>query len=244
MRKHKNKPRLYVTSPLGASASLELGGDQTHYLRAVLRMAPGEQVRLFNGKDGEWVCEIEVITKKRTTLKALEKLREQIKPGDCWYLFAPLKQARLDYIAQKATEMGASRIQPVKTEYSQVSRVNEARMQANAAEAAEQCELLNVPQITPVQKLETILQDWPHERVLFFCNETEQSSSPLETLQTYKNNPLSVLIGPEGGFSPAEIKLLMAKDFVVPISLGPRILRADTAGVAALAVIQATIGDW
>jgi len=240
----KTLPRLYVTSALGEGLQVTLEKPQTHYLRAVLRLDAGKEVRLFNGSDGEWLGRIEKITKKTTELICHSLLKEQTEPRDLWYLFAPLKHARLDYIAQKATEMGASHLRPVKTAYTQVSRIKEERISANAVEAAEQCNLLSVPEIGSYVSLEKIIDTWPEDRALIFCHEGLDPGSPLDHIKELRYNSYAVLIGPEGGFSPDEITLLESKDFVIPISLGPRILRADTAGVAALALIQATIGDW
>jgi 16S rRNA (uracil1498-N3)-methyltransferase len=199
---------------------------------------------LFNGRDGAWLCRLTSDSKKSVTLGLVEQVAPQTPPSDLWYGFAPLKTERLDYVIQKAVEMGAGTIQPVLTRFTQVSRLKHERLIANAIEAAEQCEVLSVPQVEVEATLERLLDSWPADRALIFADEGEASSSPVEALSALKGRKVGVLIGPEGGFSDEERARLRALPYVVPISLGPRILRADTAAVAALAVIQAIIGDW
>jgi 16S rRNA (uracil1498-N3)-methyltransferase len=204
-------------------------------------------VVLFNGRDGAWLARLVVDAKKAVILEPGEQITAQTPPSDLWYGFAPLKTERLDYVIQKATEMGAGTIQPVLTQFTQVSRLKHERLVANATEAAEQCEVLTVPRVEHEIALEALLEGWAvaqGERRLVVADEAQASGSPLQTLQSLRDIPVGLLIGPEGGFSKAERERLHACAFVVPISLGPRILRADTAAVAALAVIQATIGDW
>ena len=246
-RTHASLPRLYVEPDLLAGAQLTLGKDQSLYLAAVLRKTVGDEVVLFNGRDGAWLTRLASDSKKSVTLDLVERIAAQTPPSDLWYGFAPLKTERLDYVIQKAVEMGAGTIQPVITRFTQVNRLKHDRLVANAIEAAEQCEVLRVPDVDPETTLERLLDSWPAihgSRKLILADEGEASASPVEILSGLKGHPIGVLIGPEGGFSDEERAKLRALPFVIPISLGPRILRADTAAVAALAVIQATIGDW
>lgn len=246
-RSHASLPRLFVDVDLARASEITLNKDQSLYLAAVLRKSVGDEVVLFNGRDGAWLCRLTSDSKKSVALATIEIVAQQTPKSDFWYGFAPLKSERLDYVIQKAVEMGAGTIQPVMTQFTQVHRLKTERLQANAIEAAEQCEVLSVPTIADDITLEKLLADWPNEhgtRKLIFADEGEASSSPLEALSALKGQKVGLLIGPEGGFSDAEREKLRAQSFVIPISLGPRILRADTAAVAAMAVIQATIGDW
>ena len=243
-RTHAHLPRLYVQADLLAGAQLTLGKEQSLYLAAVLRKSVGDEVVLFNGRDGAWRCALTSDAKKSVQLDLREQIAEQTPVSELWYGFAPLKSERLDYVIQKAVEMGVGTIQPVITQRTQVSRLKHERLVANAIEAAEQCEVLSVPSVEPELTLERLLDRWPADRCLIVADEAAPSSSPVETLAALKGRKLGVLIGPEGGFADAERSRLLALPHVVPISLGPRILRADTAAVAALAVIQAIIGDW
>lgn len=240
----KNAPRLFVTSRLGEGASLACTPEQANYLLNVLRLGEGDAVLVFNGVDGEWRAELADVGKRRCALTCTGSERAQASPPDIHYLFAPLKHARLDYMVQKATEMGAARLQPVMTRRTVAARVKGARMHANAVEAAEQCGVLWVPEIGEAQPLAQVLKDWDATRRLVFCDEAAAVASPLKVLGGLDPGPLAVLIGPEGGFDPVERDSLLAKPFAVPISLGPRIMRADTAAVAALAIINAVLGDW
>lgn len=244
-RTHKTLPRLFLDTAMGVGAELGLDKAQTNYLVNVLRRGAGDRCVVFNGRDGAFLAEIVQASKKTVTLQLVEHSAAQTAPNDLWYGFAPIK--RLDYIVQKATEMGAGLIQPVMTRHVQTPRVNPAKLRANAIEAAEQCEVLSVPRIEDAIDLDTLVAGWGGRhgnRKLVFCDEEAASGAPIETLTALKGKRLGLLIGPEGGFSPEERALLLAQDFVVPISLGPRILRADTAAVAALALIQAAAGDW
>ena len=246
-RSHASLPRLYVEFDLAAGRSLALNKDQSLYLAAVLRKAVGDDVVLFNGRDGAWLCRLSSDSKKSVTLETIERIAPQTPPSDLWYGFAPLKSERLDYVIQKAVEMGVGTIQPVMTQFTQLHRLKPERLSANAIEAAEQCEVLNVPAIAPEVGLGPLLESWSDvhgDRKLIFADEGEASSSPVAALEQLRGQRIGLIIGPEGGFSPAEREKLHALPFVIPISLGPRILRADTAAVAALAVIQAIIGDW
>ena len=246
-RTHSTLPRLFLEQPLGPGGEVTLGREQSNYLGAVLRRAVGDQVIVFNGHDGAWLARLATAGKKAVALELMEQTAPQPPAADLWYGFAPLKSARLDYVVQKATEMGAGVIQPVITRFTQVRNLRPEKLRANAIEAAEQCEVLSVPEIAPEIPLATLLDGWHEahrERRLIVADEALPSCSPVETLAGLNGTPGGLLIGPEGGFSDDERNLLRAATFVVPVSLGPRILRADTAAVAALAVIQATIGDW
>ncbi len=243
-RTHAALPRLHVEHDLAAGGQLTLGKEQSLYLAAVLRKTVGDEVVLFNGRDGAWLARLSSDAKKSVGLELMEQIAAQTPKSDLWYGFAPLKTERLDYVIQKAVEMGAGTIQPVITRFTQVSRLKHERLVANAIEAAEQCEVLSVPAVEHEVTLERLLDSWPAERTLILADEGEASSSPVAALERLKGRPVGLLVGPEGGFSDEERARLHGLPHVVPISLGPRILRADTAAVAALAVIQATIGDW
>jgi 16S rRNA (uracil1498-N3)-methyltransferase len=246
-RTHKSLPRLHVEPDLGRGAELTLGRDQTNYLVAVLRQRTGDAVILFNGRDGAWRAELADAGRKAARLTVLEQTAPQTPPSDLWFGFAPLKTGRLDYIVQKATELGAGTIQPVLTQFTQVSRLKPEKLQANIVEAAEQCEVLTVPKLLPELRLQPLLARWQYDhglRRLVVCDESAPPASPVEPLRELEGLPVGVLVGPEGGFSEEERGLILGQPFVVPVSLGPRILRADTAGVAALALVQAIIGDW
>jgi 16S rRNA (uracil1498-N3)-methyltransferase len=237
-------PRLFVDAPLASEGSVTLEPEAQNYLRNVLRLAPGSSVLVFNGRDGEWRGEIVEAGKKRFGLLVREQMRGQTEAGDLWYLFAPLKHARLDYMVQKAVEMGASRLVPVMTRRTQATRVNTDRMHANAVEAVEQCGILTVPETADPISFSNLLDRWPEERTLIFCDEAADLGDALVALRAVRSRPLAVIIGPEGGFDETERARLLKMPGVVRISLGPRILRADTAAVAALALIQAVAGDW
>ncbi|WP_404405958.1 16S rRNA (uracil(1498)-N(3))-methyltransferase [Pelagibacterium halotolerans] len=244
-RTHKSLPRLFVDIAMSPGAEIALDKAQTNYLVNVLRRGAGEQCVVFNGRDGAFLTQIAQASKKTVTLTLVEQSAVQTEPNDLWYGFAPIK--RLDYIVQKATEMGAGIIQPVLTRHVQNPRVNPDKLRANAIEAAEQCEVLSVPQIGDAIAFDALLSGWREahgDRKLVFCDEEAASESPIDTLAALEGERLGLLIGPEGGFAPEERERLLAQDFVIPISLGPRILRADTAAVAALALIQAVAGDW
>jgi 16S rRNA (uracil1498-N3)-methyltransferase len=246
-RSHASLPRLFVEQTLTRGEAVDLGKEQSLYLASVLRKKVGDEVVLFNGRHGAWLARIVSDAKKNVVLELVEQIAAQPRRGDLWYGFAPLKSARLDYMIQKATEMGASTIQPVLTRFTQVSKIQLDRMRANAIEAAEQCEVLNVPEIVAETSLEKLLSTWVEtqgDRMLLFADEATLSHSPIGRIAALAGRSIGLLIGPEGGFADEERGLLLRQPFVVPISLGPRILRADTAAVAALAVIQSIIGDW
>ncbi|MCO4053903.1 MAG: 16S rRNA (uracil(1498)-N(3))-methyltransferase [Bosea sp.] len=237
-------PRLFVTGDLAQGLGVALDRAQANYLGNVLRLASGGTVLAFNGRHGEWLCHLVAVSRKELALEPARQLRPQPAAGDLHYLFAPLKSARLDYMAQKAVEMGASLLAPVLTRRTQVSRINLERLHANAIEAAEQCGVLAVPTIAAEQKLDRAIAALEPERRLIFCDEEAPLANPVEALAGLPPAPLALLIGPEGGFDPDERRRLAARPNTVRISLGPRILRADTAAVAALAIVQSTLGDW
>jgi 16S rRNA (uracil1498-N3)-methyltransferase len=245
-RSYKSFPRIHVAPDLSAGATIELSKDQANHLVNVLRLREGDAAVLFNGRDGAWLGNITRAGKKGATVALSVQVAHQTPPSDLWFGFAPLKVGRLDYLVQKATEMGAGTIQPVVTQFTQ-ARTKPEKLAAYALEAAEQCEVLSLPIIAPEIALAPLLDGWRQAqglRRLLFADEAAGSSSPVEQINWLKGLPVGILIGPEGGFSEQERELLLAQDFVLPISLGPRILRADTAAVAALALVQAIIGDW
>ena len=239
-------PRLYVEAPLGSGQALGLEPAQANYLRNVLRLKAGAPVLVFNGRDGEWRATLIESGKRTLALEIGEQTRPQTQPLDLHYLFAPLKHARLDYMVQKAVEMGASRLQPILTHHTQVARVNLDRMRANAIEAAEQCGILTLPEIAAPMSLEHMLAERKRERLLVFCDEDAEVKDPVAALAaaTAASPALAVLIGPEGGFAEDERTALLRAPNVVRLALGPRILRADTAAVAALTLVAAVLGDW
>ena len=243
-------PRLFLDGALGEGAALALTPGQASYLRNVLRLESGDEVLAFNGRDGEWRARLGVAGKKAVRLEIVERLRAQTAPYDVHYLFAPLKHARLDYMVQKAVEMGVSRLQPVLTRHTQSQRINLARMRSNAVEAAEQCGILTLAEIAEPVRLEAFVRDRVPDRLLVFCDEEAEVKDPVAALSAARGGgiagplPVSVLIGPEGGFAAEERAALMQLPNIVRLALGPRILRADTAAVAALALVQAVLGDW
>lgn len=236
--------RLFIDQSLSPAAILPLERDQANYLLNVLRLRADGTVLVFNGRDGEWLARLVPEGRKQANLELISQTRPQPPAPDLHYLFAPLKHARLDYMAQKAVEMGAGLLQPVLTRRTQVSRLNLDRLRANAIEAAEQCGILGLPEIGAERPLEAVLAELAPERLLIFCDEGMAEASPVAALAEREPSPLAVLIGPEGGFDEAERNLIRARPNTLPISLGPRILRADTAAVAALALVQAVLGDW
>jgi 16S rRNA (uracil1498-N3)-methyltransferase len=238
-------PRLFVDDPLSEGSTIALAPEQTHYLVQVLRLKPGDKVLLFNGRDGEWLGAILSATRKSASITLESQTRPQPAGQDFWFVFAPLKSARLDYLVQKAVEMGASAVLPVFTERTQAQRFNSERARANMIEAAEQCEILTLPSLAAEQKLQKLLGTWPKQRRMIFCDEEAPLSNPVDALNAVpQDEPLAIIIGPEGGFSPTERQFLLALTKVTQLSLGPRILRADTAAVAAMAVVQSVLGDW
>ncbi|MBY6083592.1 MULTISPECIES: 16S rRNA (uracil(1498)-N(3))-methyltransferase [Ruegeria] len=237
------KIRLYVDHPLGAGQSVPLTREQAHYLFGVMRLAVGGQVALFNGRDGEWLAQVAEAGKRGGTLSCLEQTRPLQLPPDLWLLFAPIKKARTDFIVEKAAEMGAAKIMPVQTAFTNSERIRQDRLQAHAVEAAEQCGGTFVPEVCDLQRLDKLLDNWPDGRQLMFCDEAEAGSA-LRLAAQDKGRPWAILIGPEGGFSDAERQRLKDLPFTHVVSLGPRILRADTAAVAAMTLWQQALGDW
>jgi 16S rRNA (uracil1498-N3)-methyltransferase len=243
-------PRLYIDTPLHKGASLLLEPGQANYLGNVLRLRDGDAVLVFNGRDGEWRGTLASSGKRRLAVALGEQTRPQTRGLDLHYLFAPLKHARLDYMVQKAVEMGVSRLQPVITGHVQVARVNLERMRANAIEAAEQCGILTLPEIGDPLPFDRLIAQRDASRLLVFCDEDAEVKDPVAALSAVRRTAdngamaLAVLVGPEGGFVEAERAALLKLPNTVRLSLGPRILRADTAAVAALALVAAVLGDW
>lgn len=244
MRANFRLQRLFVDQPLAAGLAHEASSEQFNYLANVLRLADGADILLFNGRDGEWKAALSFPTRKKILLTPVEQVRPQPERSDLHYLFAPLKTGRLDYLVQKAVEMGAGLLQPVMTQHVQGKITSMDRLQANVIEATEQCGILSVPEVRAPKKLTDLLETCPPDRRIIFCDEGDEGQNPLPILSGIKERQIALLVGPEGGFSEDERSLLRSLPFVTPIPLGPRILRADTAAVAALAVIQAAIGDW
>jgi len=239
------KPRLFVDAALTPEAVVGLAREQSNYLGNVLRLSAGKTILVFNGRDGEWEAAI-TGRKRPESLAVIAKIRPQDRPPDLAYIFAPLKHARLDYMVQKAVEMGASSLQPVLTRFTQVSRVNGDRMRANVIEAAEQCGILSIAEVAEPVPLDRYLAARDPRRLLVFCDEASDVANPFQALHGQPNagDGIDMLIGPEGGFAEEERALLLRQGRMVRLSLGPRILRADTAAVAALALIQSVLGDW
>lgn len=244
MRANFRMQRLFVEQALGRGAEVEANGEQFNYLANVLRLTENSEILLFNGRHGEWKARIGFPSRKRITMTAIEETRPQPEPCDLHYLFAPLKVGRLDYLIQKAVEMGAGVLQPVMTQHVQGKITNLEKVKANAIEAAEQCGVLGIPEVREPVRLQDLLDGWPKERRIIYCDEGDAGQNPLPLLSRITEKHLALLIGPEGGFSEEERAMLRGLDFVTAIPLGPRILRADTAAVAAMALIQASVGDW
>ncbi len=236
--------RVFVDAELTAGSELECTSAQATYLRAVMRMENGAELLIFNGRDGEWRAKLQHAGKRGASLQLVAQTRVQEAAQDLWYVFAPLKRSRLDYMVQKAVEMGAGRLVPVLTQHTQAERINLDRVSANVIEAAEQCGILAIADVAEPVKLAALLAGWPADRALIFCDESAEQTDPVRALAKIARGPLAVLIGPEGGFSETERRMISAKPFAHPLSLGPRIMRADTAAVAALAVVNAVLGDW
>jgi 16S rRNA (uracil1498-N3)-methyltransferase len=238
-------PRLFVDAPLAMGETVELERNQSNYLGNVLRLAAGDTILVFNGRDGEWQASI-AGRKRPDSLAIVARTRPQDRLPDIAYVFAPLKHARLDYMVQKAVEMGVSSLQPVLTRFTQVSRVNGERMRANVVEAAEQCGILSLADVAEPVPLDRYLSRRGAQRLLVFCDEAADIANPVQALQggLTGSNGIDVLIGPEGGFAEEERALLLRQPLILRLALGPRILRADTAAVAALALVQAALGDW
>jgi 16S rRNA (uracil1498-N3)-methyltransferase len=240
------KPRLFVDAALATGETVALERSQSNYLGNVLRLSAGGIILVFNGRDGEWQAAI-AGRKRPDSLKIIAQTRPQDRLPDLAYVFAPLKHARLDYMVQKAVEMGASSLRPVLTRFTQVARVNGERMRANVIEAAEQCGILSIADVTEPVTLDRYLSQREGLRLLVFCDEAADAANPLQALQSddlTASSGIDVLIGPEGGFAEEERAILLRQPRILRLSLGPRVLRADTAAVAALALVQAALGDW
>lgn len=244
MRANFRLQRLFVDSDIRAGQALPVQDSQYNYLHNVLRMEDGAELLVFNGREGEWLARLHYPSKKKIALDPIKQTRPQPAPSDLHYLFAPLKVGRLDYLVQKAVEMGAGVLQPVITQHVQGKIGSIDRLRANAIEAAEQCGILAIPDVHEPLRLTNLLEGWDASRRIIYCDEGAETNNPMAALSKIEEKHHALLIGPEGGFSAEEQMLLRGLPFVTAIPLGPRILRADTAAVAAMAVIQATIGDW
>lgn len=238
------KVRLFVEAELGPGAEVPLDAAQAHYLFNVMRLGPGVPVAVFNGRDGEWTAEVGSVGKRDGHLIARTAARPQRRPPDLWLLFAPIKKARTDFIVEKATELGAARILPVFTRFTNSERLRSDRLRMHAIEAAEQCGETYVPEVEEATKLSRILDTWDETRRILFCDEARDAPPAGAALAAAPRGPWAILIGPEGGFAPEEAERLRAFPPVMRVTLGPRVLRADTAACAALALWQATLGDW
>lgn len=236
------KIRLFIDHPLAPGQPVPLDEAQTHYLSGVMRQPPGAEIALFNGCDGEWRARLENLGKRGGTALALAPSAPQRNPPDLWLIFAPIKKARTDFIVEKAAELGVARILPVQTDHTNAERIRQDRLQAHAIEAAEQCGGTFVPKVAPLVPLARLLDGWDGDRRILWADEAR--AGPAETLAGLPPGPWAILIGPEGGWSPAERSRLSGMAAVTPVALGPRILRADTAAVAALTLWQAALGDW
>jgi 16S rRNA (uracil1498-N3)-methyltransferase len=241
---HPARARLFVAADLATGRTVPLDTRAAHYLRDVLRLGPGAEVALFNGRDGEYAARLVSQGKRDVALEVRARRRAQPIEPDVWLLFAPVKRARIDLIVEKATELGVTRLTPVLTRRTHVARVNVDRLRAIAIEAAEQCERLAVPAVDAPAALDAVLACWPTERTLFAADESGAAAALGAALAGRAAGPWALLVGPEGGFAPAELDALRQFQFVTPVGLGPRVLRADTAVTAALAVVQSWIGDW
>ena len=238
----KTKIRLFVDHPLAEAQSVPLGRDQAHYLFSVMRKSEGDRVALFDGKNGEWLARIDVADKKKVILRCLEMSKPQQNPPDVWLMFAPIKKTRTDFIVEKATELGAARILPLKTAFTNSDRIRRDRLQDHAIEAAEQCGGTFIPEVTDMNHMEKFLSNWPKDRFLLFCDEGKVGEKV--EIEDLPKGKWAILLGPEGGFSYKERKHIQAMPNSFSLSLGPRILRADTAVVAVLTLWQNTLGDW
>jgi 16S rRNA (uracil1498-N3)-methyltransferase len=240
----KAAQRLFVGAALEPGGAVALDEGQSHYLLHVLRAKAGDRVLLFNGRDGEWLGEIGATSKRGVAVTVINQTEKQTDVPDVWLLFAPVKKTPSDYLAQKATELGVRKLQPVFTRRTIVTRINQERLKANAVEAAEQSARLTVPEIGEAIALEKLLDAWPRERRIFFCDEGGDAKPLAEAAREAGEGPCAILTGPEGGFDPQEREILRDRSFVTPVTLGPRILRADTAALAALAIWQSVKGDF
>lgn len=244
MRADHRRIRLYTEAALAPGAEVALDSGQAHYLRNVMRRSAGDAVFLFNGSAGEWRAEIAALDRRGGRARCGERFRAPVVEPDLWLLFAPLKRAAVDFVAEKATELGVSALRPVVTERTAVARINVERLRAHAIEAAEQSDRLNVPEVGTPRPLRDVLAGWDENRRLLWADESGGGAPVADALAAAGPGPWAVLIGPEGGFAPGELDLLRSMSIVTAVSLGSRILRADTAALAALACLQAVVGDW
>jgi 16S rRNA (uracil1498-N3)-methyltransferase len=243
MTQEKPKVRLFVPQRFIVGDNLTLSENQSHYAANVMRLNVGDALLVFNGEDGEWQANIDAIGKKKVTIELKQQTRKQTAAADLWLVFAPIKN-KTELVVEKAVELGVSKILPVLTRRSVVKSVNQEKLEINAIEAAEQCERIDVPPIENLQELPHLLAKWPSNRELLYADESGDGTPFKQLVSTLSASPRAVLIGPEGGFSPEEQRLLKSKSFVKSFTMGPRILRADTASIAALACVQAWLGDW
>lgn len=241
---HYPQIRLFVEHPLSEGAHLTLTEKQAHYLVSVMRKGSGDGLLLFNGRDGEWLARIGLADRKHATAQVETQTRPHLASPDLWLVFAPIKHTRLDHMVEKATELGVSALFPAGTQHAVARGVNRDRLAAHCMEAAEQCGRLDVPVFHEEQPLRNLLAEWPKDRALLYCDESGGAPPATETLDALAPGPLAVLTGPEGGFSREEFEILRRLPFAKGMGLGPRILRADTAAIAALAVVQSRRGDW
>jgi len=242
----RRAPRLYIEAPLASGATVELEGGQAHYLRSVLRLSPDAAVAVFNPAGGEWLCRIAEIGRNGVRVAVERQLRSAGAAGepDLWLVFAPIKRARLDWLVEKATELGVSALLPIWTTRTQSERINLERLRVHSVEAAEQSERLSVPEIRQPEELDRLIAVWPAGRRLIVCDETGAGEPIGAAIARLPPGPTALLVGPEGGFDQTELDALAKLSFVTRVGLGPRVLRAETAALAALAVFQATAGDW
>jgi 16S rRNA (uracil1498-N3)-methyltransferase len=240
----RRAPRLYLKAEIAPGGAIELEAGQARYLRSVLRLGPGAAVAAFNTADGEWLCRIAEIGRHSARLAVKRQLRTAEPEADLWLLFAPIKRVRLDWLIEKATELGVSALLPVWTARTRAGRLNVERLQTHAIEAAEQSERLSVPELRSPERLELIFASWPGERQLMVCDESGAGAPLAEAAAQFRPGPAALLVGPEGGFDQTELDALGNLSFVTRVGLGPRVLRAETAALAALAVFQAIAGDW
>ena len=242
-----NMTRLFVDSALMANALIELNSGQSHYLSSVLRKKNGAELLLFNGRDGGFLGVIETKGKRYLAVRCKQQLLLQTHSSDLWLIFVPIKRTRMDFMVQKATELGVSKIWPVQSEFGQVKQIREDKLRANMIEAAEQTERLDLPEIGVFTPLQIVLDNWPEDRVLMVCDETKSEAGLARSMLQLNRNlteKVAILIGPEGGFSAPEQERLDLHPMCENISLGPRILRSDTAAMAALSIFQSNFGDW
>ncbi len=242
--KQKNKIRIYVANKLICGQEFTLSEDKSHYLCNVMRLPAGAFISCFNSQDGEFDSQIVNINKKQTIVLPVAQIRQPTQEPDVWLLFAPLKKDRMDFLIEKAVELGVSKLVPVITEYSITDKIRLERLQAQVIEASEQCERLSVPEVCPAVGLNAVIKEWDDSRCLFFMDERGAGASIKQAFAQNQSDSIAIIIGPEGGFASAEADMLYSKKYVIPVSLGPRILRAETAAVASVALWQAICGDW